>query len=104
MIVTDFAVQTAQSVRVRKGRNFMDFKHPLARGAKVWEAKLRTGETKKILIIVTNAELDAGKKKYSVENVERLVIAAEEFLSDNHDVDGYALANRLRDWESSKDR
>lgn len=82
----------------------MDFKHPLARGAKVWEAKMRTGDTKKILIIVTNAELDAEKKRYKPENVERLALAAEDFLKENPDVEGYALANRMRDWENSTDR
>ena len=82
----------------------MDFTHPLARGAKVWEAKLRNGETKKILVIVTNAELDSEKKKYNAENIDRLVSAAETFMDEHAGVDGYVLANRLRDWENSRDK
>lgn len=82
----------------------MDFSHPLARGAKVWTARLRTGEARKILIIVTNAELNAQKKKYNPDNVARLTDAAEAFLEENPDIDGYVLANRLRDWENARDR
>lgn len=82
----------------------MDFNHPAARGAKVWKAKLKSGETKNILIVVTNAELNAEKKKYNSDVIEKLVVAVEEFISDKADIDGYLLSNRLRDWENAKDR
>jgi hypothetical protein len=82
----------------------MDFDHPAARGAKVWKSKLKSGETKNILIVVTNAELNEKKKKYNSEIIEKLVVAVEEFISNHADIDGYLLANRLRDWENAKDR
>lgn len=82
----------------------MDFTHPAARGAKVWTAKLKTGETKKILLIVTNAELNEDKKKYKPDIVSQLVSSAEEFMEEHGDIDGYVLANRMRDWENSRDR
>ncbi|WP_363346533.1 hypothetical protein [Methylocystis echinoides] len=82
----------------------MDFIHPLARGAKVWKAQLESGEAKRILVIVTNAELNPESKKYNAQTVDRLTAAAEEFLQESGEADGFLLANRLRDWENSKDR
>ncbi|MGJ0508789.1 MAG: hypothetical protein ACR652_17010 [Methylocystis sp.] len=82
----------------------MDFIHPLARGAKVWTASLNTGETRRILVIVTNAELDPAKKKYKPDLIAQLTTAAQEFLADSNEADGFLLANRLRDWENSRDR
>jgi hypothetical protein len=79
------------------------FTHPAARGAKVWTAKLKSGETKNLLIVMTNAELNAEKKRYNGQVVEKLVDAIEEYLQGNDDVDGYVLANRMRDWENAKD-
>ena len=81
----------------------MTFTHPAARGAKVWTAKLKSGETKNLLIVMTNAELNAEKKRYNGQVVEKLVDAIEEYLQGNDDVDGYVLANRMRDWENAKD-
>ncbi|WP_144259381.1 hypothetical protein [Methylocystis sp. ATCC 49242] len=82
----------------------MDFTHPMARGAKVWTAKLGNGETKRILVIVTNAELNPDKKKYKPENISALEEAAKEFLAESGEAEGYLLANRLRDWENSRER
>lgn len=82
----------------------MTFTHPAARGAKVWKAKLKTGETRNVLVVVTNAELDAEKKKYNGDVVGKLTAAVEEYLRENGDVDGYVLANRMRDWEDAKGR
>jgi hypothetical protein len=79
------------------------FTHPAARGAKVWTAKLKSGETKNLLIVMTNAELNAEKKRYNSQVVEKLVDAIEEYLQGCDDVDGYVLANRMRDWENAKD-
>ena len=81
----------------------MTFTHPAARGAKVWTAKLKSGETKHLLIVMTNAELNAEKKRYNGQVVEKLVDAIEEYLQGNDEVDGYVLANRMRDWENAKD-
>jgi len=77
----------------------MLFSHPLARGAKVWNAKLEDGQMKRILVIVTNAELDARSHKFKSENIERLNSAAREFLRKTGAADGFLLANRMRDWQ-----
>ncbi len=82
----------------------MNFTHPLARGAKVWTAKLADGETRRILVIVTNAALDPESKNYNPQTIDRLTAAAEDFLGETGAADGYLFANRLRDWENAKDR
>ncbi len=82
----------------------MDFIHPLARGAKVWTAQLDNGETKRILVIVTNAALDPESTRYNPETIDRLTAAAQDYLEETREADGFLLANRLRDWENSRDR
>jgi len=82
----------------------MDFTHPLARGAKVWTANFSAGETRRVLIVVTNAELDPQEKGYNPENVARLTTAAQDFLRETGAAEGFILANRMRDWENSRDR
>ncbi len=82
----------------------MDFTHPLARGAKVWTANLANGDAKRILVIVTNAELNPESKRYNPETIGRLTSAVEEYLRESGEADGFLFANRLRDWENSKDR
>lgn len=82
----------------------MDFNHPAARGAKIWATKLKSGETKNILVVVTNAELNKEKKRYNSKVIKNLIVAVEAFIDDDISVDGYLLANRLRDWENAKDR
>lgn len=82
----------------------MEFTHPAVRGAKVWKAKLRSGDEMSILIVVTNAELNKDEKRYNSDVVDKLVKAVEEYLGSNDDIDGYVLANRMRDWENAKDR
>ncbi|MEK4035489.1 hypothetical protein WOA01_22020 [Methylocystis sp. IM2] len=82
----------------------MEFTHPLARGAKVWTAQLGNGETRRILVIVTNAALDPENKRHNSETIERLTAAAQDYLEDTREADGFLLANRLRDWENSRDR
>jgi hypothetical protein len=82
----------------------MEFSHPLARGAKVWTAQLSNGETRRILVIVTNAVLDPVRKKFNSEHIERLTTAAEEYIQASGEADGFLFANRMRDWDSSKDQ
>jgi|GEM_PF-2761211 len=76
----------------------MFFSHPLARGAKVWTANMEDGQSKRILVVVTNAELDCNSRKYNSENIERLSLAAKDFLQETNVADGFLLANRMRDW------
>jgi hypothetical protein len=82
----------------------VSFSHPTARGAKVWTTKLKSGENRNILVVVTNAELNKEKKRYNSKIIEQLVLAIEEYIKSSVDIDGYLLANRLRDWENAKDR
>ena len=77
----------------------MVFTHPLARGAKVWSANLVGGETKRILVIVTSAELDPSNRKYKPEHIDRLSEAAREYLKETGAAEGFLFANRMRDWE-----
>lgn len=76
----------------------MIFTHPLARAANILTADLGDGLTKRILVIVTNAELDQSSRKYKPDNIERLSEAAREFLQETSSADGFLLANRMRDW------
>ena len=80
----------------------MIFSHPLARGAKVWTANLDGGQTRRILVIVTNAELDRESHKYKPENIERLSVAARDFLQETGAAEGFLLANRMRDWQKQE--
>lgn len=86
-----------------RGQETVTFNHPASRGAKVWEAKLKTGETRKLLIVMTNAELNPEKKRYNGAVLGSLTAAIEEYLQENGDIDGHVLANRLRDWENARD-
>jgi hypothetical protein len=79
------------------------FTHPAARGAKVWTAKLKSGETKSLLIVMTNAELNRDKKRYNAAVVDGLISAIDEYLRENGGIDGYVLSNRMRDWENARD-
>lgn len=81
----------------------MTFTHPAARGAKVWTARMKSGENKNILMVMTDAELNPDKKRYNRDILERFVAAIEEYVQLNDDIDGYVLANRLRDWENARD-
>jgi hypothetical protein len=81
----------------------MAFTHPLARGAKVWPAVLVDGKTQRLLVIVTTIELDPDSKRYHEEMVERLSLAAQDYLDDSSEADGFILMNRLRDWDRKPD-
>lgn len=80
----------------------MTFTHPAARGAKVWTAKLKSGQTQSLLIVMTNAELDENKKRYNGQVVASLVSAIEVYIEERTDIDGYVLSNRMRDWEHAR--
>jgi hypothetical protein len=74
----------------------MPFTHPLARAARAWPGphrKLRT------LVIVTTLVLDPKSKRYKKGLVERLTVAADEYLVANpKEASGFILINRMRDW------
>jgi len=76
-----------------------EFKHPLARRAKVWAAKTREGAQQNLLIVVTTLELDPEREAFSQKHFDRLAKAAEEFVAATPDLQGYALVNRGKDWD-----
>lgn len=81
----------------------MTFTHPAARGAKLWTARMKSGERKNLLVVMTNAELNQNKKRYNGVVLERLVATLQEYIELDAEIDGYILANCLRDWENSRD-
>jgi hypothetical protein len=80
----------------------MEFQHPLARGAKIWTARLDDGSTQTLLVVVTTVELDPKSKRYKPKIVERLSAAAQEFLASSKSAKGFVLINRLRDWQAAR--
>ena len=77
----------------------MSFSHPLARGAKVWSARLAGDILRNLLVVVTTLELDGGHKKYNKSKVDELTEAVQEWLSLNSaEADGYVMVNRFKDW------
>jgi hypothetical protein len=86
-----------------KGANFtMDktFKHPLARRATTTIAHAPDGAERKLLVIVTTLELDAGAKGFNRGNVERLHAAARAYLAETAQPADYAIINRPKDWNA----
>jgi hypothetical protein len=73
------------------------FKHPLARDAKVWPAKMGDGEHN-ILVIITTINLDADGDRKSKRLVEKLSKAAADHVQQLEDVSGFMLMNRAKDW------
>lgn len=74
----------------------MNFSHPLARAARVWQANV--GGPRKVLIVVTTLELDPHREGYKKKLVEGLSSAVDEFVVASDDLDGYCLINRPREW------
>ncbi len=79
----------------------MRFSHPLARAAKVWPAEVTGGETLQILVVVTTLDLDETSEQYNPEMVEALSAAAQEYIEESDEVDGFLIATRAMDWEGS---
>lgn len=78
----------------------MKFSHPLARAAKAW-AGPQHDKMQRTLIIVTTLALDPKSKRYKKRMVERLALAAEEYLAANPtEATGFILINRPRDWDA----
>ena len=80
----------------------MTFSHPLARAAKVWQAKTHDGGEERLLVIVTTIALDEKSKEYKKGLVERLSGAAQKYLADSAAANAFVLINRLRDWGPGK--
>lgn len=80
----------------------MTFSHPLARAAKIWQAKTHDGGEQRVLVIVTTIPLDEKSKQYKKGLVERLSNAAQKYLADSAAANEFVLINRLRDWGPEK--
>ena len=80
----------------------MNFKHPLARDAKVWTTAGLKGEARKILVVITTLELDPGHRKFKAEKSKTLSDAAREWIAQNAaDVSDVLLVNRPKDWNGN---
>jgi hypothetical protein len=78
----------------------MKFTHPLARAAKAWDG-LQNDKVQRTLVIITTLSLDPKSKRYKKKLVDRLAIAAQEYLAANpKEASGFVLINRRRDWDS----
>jgi len=80
----------------------MEFSHPLARAAKIWPVEASHGPKQKTLVIVTTLALDPQDKRYKPKLVERLSVAAREFLAESKDANSFTLINRLREWDAHR--
>jgi hypothetical protein len=77
-----------------------EFKHPLARRAKVWVAQDRDRGERNLLVVVTTLVLDAAHKSFNSESIARLKGAIGEFMAETPEIAGYVMINRLKDWDS----
>jgi hypothetical protein len=80
----------------------MTFAHPLARDAKVCVAHWRDGKEQSLLVVVTTIELDPNSPRYKGYLVQRLSIAATEYLAGSAKATGFVLMNRPCDWGSAQ--
>ena len=78
----------------------MSFRHPLARAAKVWTARDRSGLEQRVLVIVTTIELDEAhnSSKKAKALVDRLSSAAREHLKATSEASAFVLVKRVHDW------
>lgn len=76
-----------------------EFKHPLARDAKVWSTGGSADVPMRLLVIITTLELESGHKSYKSDKVGRLTDAAREWIK-NHALEAsdFVLISRPRDW------
>ena len=76
-----------------------EFKHPLARDAKVWTTGGNAGSTSRLLVIITTLELDSGHKSFKADKVGRLSDAARDWIKANAvAASDFVLISRPRDW------
>jgi len=78
----------------------VDFKHPLARKAKIWTGKSRDGTEQQYLLVVTTLELKANREAFRPKHVDRLTKAVEDFVAATPEIAGYMLVNRPKDWDA----
>jgi hypothetical protein len=76
----------------------MSFRHLLARAAKVWTAIDRRGHEHRVLAIITTIPLNRTHESHKKILVERLSLAAKEYLTATSEATSFVLVNRLRDW------
>jgi cob(I)alamin adenosyltransferase len=75
-----------------------EFKHPLARRAKVWSSKTRDGVAQPLLVIVTTLALDDKDEDYRKKLVDKLDKAASDYVAQSPELAGFVLVNRPKEW------
>ena len=75
-----------------------EFKHPLARRARVWISKTRDGVAQPLLVVLTTLTLDHKDDEYRKKLVDKLDKAASEYVAQSPQLAGYVLVNRPREW------
>ena len=75
-----------------------EFKHPLARRAKVWTSKTRDGVARPLLVILTTLTLDEKDKDFRKKLVDKLDKAASDYVAQSPELAGYLLVNRPKEW------
>jgi len=87
-----------------RGFSAMTVTHPLARDAKVWSTAGTKGKARRLLVIVTRLVLDKEDERYKPKHVERLSVAAKEWVeADETGINDFMLINRPKKWVGDKD-
>ena len=82
----------------------MTFHHPDARDAKVWQTGGVKGKAKRLLVVITELELDKDHKKFDAKKIEGLCEAAKEWIgAHTTDATDYLLMTRPKMWDEEKD-
>jgi hypothetical protein len=78
-----------------------EFRHPLARAARVLRADGVDGTERLVLVIVTTIELDPKGERYDDRLVERLSRAANGYLALSSEATDFVLVNPCKNWRAS---
>ncbi len=82
----------------------MTFHHPDARDAKIWQTGGIKGKAKRLLVIITELELDKDHKKFDAEKNKVLSDAAKAWLeAHSGEATDYLMMSRPKMWDDEKD-
>ena len=77
----------------------MDFKHELARDAKIWPTAGVKGKVRRVLVVITALELDKESKDFKTKKFSLLSTAAKEWVSEHQtEADDYMIISRPKVW------
>ncbi len=68
----------------------------------MWTARTHDGGEQRVLVIVTTIPLEPDEKGYKKSLVERLSLAARDYLATSNEAASFLLMSRLRDWSAAK--